>query len=91
MGCGLDFNSVSAHLPSRFSKVLQKRDFLDINLTTVFGVGNCQNTSALTVMFFFFENFQNVVYMWDFQKKIEANFFFLKIIAYVLAALNCLY
>ena len=40
---------------------------------------------------FFFENIQNLIFMSKVQKKIEKTFFFLEIIAYELAALNCLY
>ena len=35
------------------SNGLQKQDFLDIYLTTVFGVRNFKNTSAMSVIFLF--------------------------------------
>ena len=49
---GLHLHSVGACLICCFSKSLQKRDFLDIYLTTVYGVRNSENTSALRVIFF---------------------------------------
>ena len=45
--CCWDLNSVWARSPCCFSKSLQKRDFLDIYLTTAFQVGNFENTSAM--------------------------------------------
>ena len=53
----LDFNSVSARLPCYLSKGPLKRDFLDIYLTTSFGIPNFKNTSAVRVIFFL-ENFK---------------------------------
>ena len=35
-----------------FPRVLEKRDFLDIYRTTVFRVGNVQNISAMSLIFF---------------------------------------
>ena len=63
-GCGSDLNSVRTRLPCCFWKVLQKQDFLDIHLTTVFGVHNSENTSAMRVIFIwksskFYLHFQN--------------------------------
>ena len=45
-------NSVWSPLPCCLSKGLQKRDLLDIYLTTVFGVYNFQNTWAMRVISF---------------------------------------
>ena len=47
----LNFDSVWARLPCCILKGLQKRDFLDINLTTTFGVCNFKNTSTMRVIF----------------------------------------
>ena len=52
MWCDSDLNSVWAPPPGCLSKSLQKQDFLDIYLTTVFGVRSFKNTSALKVIFF---------------------------------------
>ena len=46
-----DFCSLWAPLPCYSLKALQKRDFLDIYLTTVFGVCNFKHTSAMRVTF----------------------------------------
>ena len=43
--CRLDFDSVSARLPCHMSDDPLKRDFLDIYLTTFFGVHNFKMTS----------------------------------------------
>ena len=67
-----------------------KRESIDIYLIIFLGDRNFGNTSAMRVMFFF-ENIQNLIFMSKVQKKIEKTFFFLEIIAYELAALNCLY
>ena len=72
--CGSGFNSVLARLPCCFSKGLQKQDFLDIYLSTVFGVHNIQTTWANTVSFL--ENFQNFIYSWKIWKKIRKSFSF---------------
>ena len=47
-----DFNSVSTRLPCYLSKSPLKRGFLDIYLTTFFGVGKFKNPSAIRVNFF---------------------------------------
>ena len=52
MCCRSDFNSVSSCLPSNLAKSKQKREFLDIYLTTYFGVRNFKNTSVMGVIFF---------------------------------------
>ena len=49
---GSELNSVWARLPCCFSKCLQKRDFLDIYLTTVFRVHNFQNNERCESSFF---------------------------------------
>ena len=46
-----DFNSASTRLPSYLWNGPLKRDFLDIYITTFFGVRKFQNTSALRVIF----------------------------------------
>ena len=52
MCCRSALNSVSARLPCYLSKRPLKRDFLDIYLTTSFGVPKFKNTSAMRVIFF---------------------------------------
>ena len=47
-----DFNSGLAHLPSYLSKGPLKGDFVDIYLTTFFGVGQFKNTSPMRINFF---------------------------------------
>ena len=47
-----DFNSASARLPCYLSKDPLKLDFLDIYLTTFFGVCKFKNTSAIRVILF---------------------------------------
>ena len=49
--CRSDFNSVCTRSPCCFSKVLEKQHLIDIYLTTVFGVWNFENTSAMRVIF----------------------------------------
>ena len=48
----VDFTTVLSHLPCCLSKGPLKRDFLDIYLTTLFGIRNLGNTSAMRVVFF---------------------------------------
>ena len=67
-----------------------KQDFLDNYLTTLFGVRNFGNTSAIRVIFVskcskFNVDFKNA------KKKFRKTFFVPQIIAYELVALNCLY
>ena len=50
--CRSEFNSVSAHLPCYLWKGPLKQDFLDIYLTTFFGVRKFKNISDMSVMFF---------------------------------------
>ena len=52
MCCRSDFNSVSARLPCYLSKGPLKRDFLDIYLTTFFGVLIFKNTPAMRLIVF---------------------------------------
>ena len=52
MWCCSDFNSAWCPLPCSLWNGSLKRDFLDIHLTTFFGVHNLGNTSAMTGMFF---------------------------------------
>ena len=51
-----------------------KLDFLDIYLTTLLGVRNFGNTSAVRIIFFF-ENIQNLIYISKMQEEIEKMFF----------------
>ena len=46
------FQLIRARLPCCFSQDPLKRDFLDIDLTTFFGVSNFGNASAVTVISF---------------------------------------
>ena len=83
------FQLIWARLPCCFSKDPLKRDFLDIDLTTFFGVRNFGNTSAMRVIFFskcskFELDFKN-------EKKIQKKLFVFEILASKLVALNCLY
>ena len=50
--CRSDFDSVSARLPCYLSNRSLKRDFLDIYLTTFFGVPKFKKISPMTVIFF---------------------------------------
>ena len=50
--CRSDFNSVSARLPCHLSKGPLKWEFLDIYLSTSFGVRNLKNTLAMRVILF---------------------------------------
>ena len=50
--CRSDFNTVSTRLPCHLSNGPLRRDFLDIYLTTFFGVRKLKNTSAMRVAFF---------------------------------------
>ena len=50
--CGKSWNSISARLPCYLLKGLLKRDFLDIYLTTFFGIRYFENTSAMRIIFF---------------------------------------
>ena len=64
-------------------------DFLDIDLTTFFGVRNFGNTSAMRVIFFskcskFELDFKN-------EKKNQKKLFVFQLLASKLVALNCLY
>ena len=49
--CHSDFRTLWSHLPCWLSKGPLKRDFLDIYLTTFFGIRNFGNTSAMRVTF----------------------------------------
>ena len=90
MCCCSDFNSVWTRLPRCSAEVAVKRDFLDIDRTTFFGVLNCRNISAMTVIVFF-ENVQNRNYISKMVREIEKKFLVFEIIASELVALNCLY
>ena len=87
--CGSDVNSVWTCLPWFFSKSLLKRDFLDIYLTTVFGVRNFQNTWSIRVIIFL--KMYKILSAFQKCKKKLRKFFLLEIIASELAALNCVY
>ena len=47
-----NFQHIWARFPSCFSKDPLRQDFLDVQLTTFFGVHNFGNTSAMTVIDF---------------------------------------
>ena len=86
--CRSDFNTVSARLSIHLSKDPLKLEFLDILLTTYFGVRKFKNTSAMNVMFFWkYWKFQlNLVNV----KKIDRIFLISEIIASDNVAINCL-
>ena len=88
--CGSDLNSVWARLPCCFSKGLQRPDFLDIYLTTVFPVCNFENASAMRVIFFF-KIFKISGAFQKHRKKVEKKFSLLENIASQLAKSSCLY
>ena len=50
--CRSDFNSIWSHLPCCLSKGCLKLDFLEIYLTTCFGVPNFRNKLVMKVSFF---------------------------------------
>ena len=62
---GSEWNSVSARLPCYFSKGLFEEDFLDTYLTTSLWIRYFQNTSVMSIIFFFWKcwkfnlNFEN--------------------------------
>ena len=63
-----DFISVLVGLPLYLSKGPLKWDFLDIYLTTFFGVRKFKNTSAMRVIFFL-KMFKIESKIWKFKKK----------------------
>ena len=81
--------SVLARFLSRLTTDNLKREFLDIYLTTSFGVGNFRNTE--TMIRSFFQNVQNLMQIWKMQKKIQKKSFVFEINASELFAFNCLY
>ena len=73
--CGSDFNRFWAGLLCCISKGLQKRNFLHVYLTTVSGIRNFRNTSAMRVIVVwkcskFYLDFRNA------KKKLRKGFFF---------------
>ena len=77
MCCGSDFNRFWARLSCCISKGLQKRNFLDVYLTTVFGIRNFRNTSAMRVIVLwkcstFYLDSRNT------KKKVEKKSFFFR-------------
>ena len=68
MCCLADFDSVSARLPCYFLKGPLKRDFLDIYLTTFFGLHKFKKTSAMRVIFFL-KTFKIESKFWKTKKK----------------------
>ena len=94
MCCRSDFNSVLARFQCWLLKGRLKWDFLDIYLTTFFGVGNLTNTSAMTVISFL------KMFKIEFifrkckkkkKKKMEHIFFHSGIYGSENVAINCLY
>ena len=55
-------------------KVHYKRDFLNIKLTTFFGVGNFANTSAMRVILFFWKCSKCYLHFKNAEKSFEQNF-----------------
>ena len=55
-GAVVHISTGSTRLPGCFSKGNLKRQILDIDLTTCFGVRNLRNTCAIRFILFFFEN-----------------------------------
>ena len=88
--CGSDLNSVWTRLPCCFSKGLQRPDFLDIYLTTVFPVCNFENAAAMRVIYFF-KIFKISGAFQKHRKKFEKKFSLLENIASQLANSSCLY
>ena len=90
--CLLDFNSVSAHLSCYLLQGPLKRDFLDVYLTTFFGVSKSKKKKKINyVGHLFLKNVQNWSLISKMQKKIEKKSFVLQIIASEDVAINCLY
>ena len=69
---------------------LQKRDFLDIYLTTVFQVRTLENTSAMKVIFFM-KIFKILSTFPKYLKRVEKMFSLLEIITSQLATSNSVY
>ena len=88
-GCCSAWNSASARLPCHLWKGALKRDFLDIYLTTYFGVPKFKNTSAMIVISFL-KMFQIVFKFRKCKKKIEKIFFVSEKNASENVAINCL-
>ena len=72
------------------SQALQKGDFLDIYLTTFFGVSKFENTSAMRVIFFLKIFKMESKFRKCKKKKMEKKFFNSEIIASENVATNCL-
>ena len=75
--CGSDHNSVWTRLPCCQSKGPLKQDFLDIYLTTFFGVRNLWNKSAMKVIFFL-QMFKISCTFRKCKKKLRKSFLFLR-------------
>ena len=65
-----DISTFWSHLPCFLWKGPLKRDFVDIYLTTFFGIINFGNTSAMRVIFFWncwklYLNFKNAEHNWE--------------------------
>ena len=87
--CDSYFNTIWSHLPCCLSKGSLKRNFLDIYLTTFFGIRIFANTSAMTVILIL-KMFQVLSTFQKWTKKMEKQLFHFLSIASELAALNCL-
>ena len=83
------FQHIWARLPCCSSKDPLKQDFLDIDLTTFFGVSNFGNTSAMRVIFSL-KIFKILTRFQKCKKKDEKKFFVFEIIGSKFVALNCL-
>ena len=83
-------NSASSCSTYRSLKCPSKLDFLEIYLSTFFGVHTFGNTSAMRV-FFFWKMFEISCRFQKLKKKMEKKFFVYEISASDLVALNCLH
>ena len=83
-----NFEQFSICLPFYLFNDPPKRDFLDIYLTTFFGVRKFKNTSANRVIFFF-NMFKYDSKYRNCQKKNQQKFFVCEIIASENFAINC--
>ena len=92
MCCRSDFNSVLARFQCWLLKGRLKWDFLDIYLTTFFGVGKLTNTSAVTVISFLkMFKIEFIFRKCKKKKKMEHIFFHSGIYGSENVAINCLY
>ena len=81
---------MSARLPCYLPNSPLKHDFLDIYLTTLFGVRKFKNTSAMRLIYFL-KMFKIEPRFWKCKEISGNNFFVSEIIATEDVAVNCLY